>query len=143
VCGGMGRVAEHLSESGCDVTLLEPTRLCFSYRRNIVPNTKVKGWNIDPSTIKLNKKTYDYVIIRGSAHRDLAIRVAKVAIIDLSSMKVDYVGNNPEIPTPAPEIIRVIEPDKGNETSHILPDTTSQHNEAPSISNDKFMESME
>lgn len=92
VAGGIGRVSEYLSiRNKCDVTLLEGNRLAFSYRRAIVPNTTVKAMNAEPSSIKLNKPAYDYVIIRGTEHYDLAKRVAKVGIVNLLTMEIENV----------------------------------------------------
>lgn len=107
VAGGIGRVSEYLSiRNKCDVTLLEANRLSFSYRRTIVPNTTVKAMNAEPSSIKLNKPAYDYVIIRGTEHYDLAKRVAKIGIVNLLTMEIENVvrsgkKSGPESKAPA------------------------------------------
>lgn len=126
VCGGIGRMAEYLSDKGCTVTLLDPNRLNFSYRRNIVPNSKVLCWNKEPSDIKLNKPVFDYVIIRGSDNYDLAKRVAKKGIINLTTREVENVVHTNETPTPTPEVTRTTGINEEPETSPVQSDTPEE-----------------
>lgn len=91
--GGVGLVAEYLNDKGCNVTLTDGNRLCFSYRRTLVPNSTVRHWNIESDNIKLNKPSFDYVVINSSGDFSLAERLAKKAVISLYNQKI----------TPVPE----------------------------------------
>ena len=118
--GGMGRVSEYLLGKGCAVTLVEPNPLGFAYRRSIVPNSTVKCWNIEGSSIKLDKPTFDYVIVRGTEHYQLAKKIAKKGIVDLIAEEFENVVPSPKTPTPAPKANRVIGVDPAHESGNIL-----------------------
>lgn len=80
--GGVGLVAEYLSKKfDCDVTLTCADRLAFSYRRTIVPQSKVKNWNIESGQIKLDKPSFDYVVCRYTGDFSLAMKLAKVKVL--------------------------------------------------------------
>jgi hypothetical protein len=119
--GGMGRVSEYLLSKECVVTLVEPNPLGFAYRRSIVPNSTVRCWNIEGSSIKLDKPTFDYVIVRGTEHYQLAKKIAKKGIVDLITEEFENVVPDSETPTPAPETVRVADPYTEAVTGHILP----------------------
>ena len=92
ICGGIGLVSEHLINNNvCVVTLLEPDPLAFSYRKLIVPLSKVIPWNIDPMYIKMETPLFDYTIIRGSEYYEFAKKITKVAIVNLETVEKEYV----------------------------------------------------
>lgn len=119
--GGVGRVSEYLSEKGCDVTLLDPNRLSFSYRRGIVPKSKVKCWNIEADAIKLDKPVFDYVIIRGLGYYDLAKKIAKKGIINLVTVEFENVVYSPEAVKQSPKANRDTGVDEEPVADNILP----------------------
>lgn len=119
--GGVGRVSEYLSEKGCDVTLLDPNRLSFSYRRGIVPKSKVKCWNIEADSIKLDKPCFDYVIIRGLGYYDLAKKIAKKGIVNLVTVEFENVVHNSKTVKQSPKVDRSIGTDKESESNTVLP----------------------
>lgn len=97
VNGGVGLVAEYLSNKGCVVTLTDENRLCFSYRKTLVPNSTVKHWNIESGSIKLNKPSYDYVVIKSSGDYSLATRLAKKGIVSLYDQKITLVNEDKNV----------------------------------------------
>lgn len=119
--GGVGRVSEYLSNKGCVVTLVDPNRLSFSYRRGIVPKSTVKCWNIEASSIKLDKPVFDYVIVRGTEYYELAKTIAKKGVVDLITEEFENVVPTTKTPTPAPKADRVVEPNTKAVADHILP----------------------
>lgn len=131
--GGVGRVSEYLSDRGCEVTLVDPNRLSFSYRRGIVPNSRVKCWNIEADTIKLNRPIYDYVIIRGLGYYDLAKTIAKKGIINLITVELENVVHNSETVTSPSETSRVIGVDPAHESNNILPAVPEPQAELSSV----------
>jgi hypothetical protein len=131
--GGVGRVSEYLSDRGCNVTLVDPNRLSFSYRKGIVPNSKVKCWNIEADTIKLNKPIYDYVIIRGLGYYDLAKTIAKKGVVNLITMELENVMHNSETVTSPSENSGVIKPDKESISNSVQPIVPESQTELPSV----------
>jgi ubiquinone/menaquinone biosynthesis C-methylase UbiE len=119
--GGVGRISEYLSNKGCVVTLVDPNRLSFSYRRGIVPNSTVKCWNIEASSIKLDKPVFDYVVVRGTEYYELAKKIAKKGIVDLITEEFENVVLDSETPTSAPKTNRVVDPHAKALTDNILP----------------------
>lgn len=78
IAGGMGEYAEHLSELGNTVSLMEELRLFFVYRRQVWPDSKVVEMNIHPSNIKYNNTPFnDLAIIHSGEFEELAKRIAK------------------------------------------------------------------
>lgn len=132
--GGMGRVSEYLLNKGCVVTLVEPNPLGFAYRRSIVPNSTVKCWNIEGSSIKLDKPTFDYVVVRGTEHYELAKKIAKKGIVDLITEEFENVVPDTETPTPAPEAVRATDPYTEAVNSHILPTVPEAQLDTVSVS---------
>lgn len=141
--GGVGLVSEHLANLSCKVTLQEVNRLAFSFRRNIVPNSKVTPWNIDASSIKLDKPSYDHVILRNAGNLGLAKKLAKKSIINLFSMEVEHVLPNIKTPEATPKAIRDNKSTKKVEPNHLLSATTTPQPKVTSVPNDEPMESME
>lgn len=92
--GGVGLVAEYLNNKGCSVTLTDANRLSFSYRRTLVPNSTVKHWNIESGDIKLNKPSFDYVVINSSGDFSLAEKLAKKAVVSLYDKKVKNIAGD-------------------------------------------------
>lgn len=86
--GGVGVISEYLSKLGNDVTLQDSNRLSFSYRRTRVPSSKVKSWPIDLSFIKLGKPAFDYVIFSNGAQREIALKMAKIGVVDVANKEV-------------------------------------------------------
>lgn len=77
IMSGLGVVAEALSESGCDVRLLEEQRLFFVYRKQLWPNSKVIEMNIHPSVFKTNKKIFYASIIQNDEFLEFAKSVSR------------------------------------------------------------------
>lgn len=88
ILGGLGAVAEHLSEKGNNVRLVEESRLFFVYRRQIFPYSKVIEMNVSPSAIKVVTPYYDYAIIHSEDQKELALSMAKKAVINISTKEV-------------------------------------------------------
>lgn len=86
--GGLGEVAEHLSEKGNNVRLVEEGRLFFVYRRQIFPYSKVIEMNVAPSAIKVVTPYYDYAIIHSDDQKELALSMAKKAVVNVSTKEV-------------------------------------------------------
>lgn len=86
--GGLGEVAEHLSERGNNVRLVEEGRLFFVYRRQIFPYSKVIEMNVSPSAIKVVSPYYDYAIIHSDSQKELALSMAKKAVVNVSTKEV-------------------------------------------------------
>lgn len=95
--GGVGLVAEYLNDKGCNVTLTDANRLCFSYRRALVPNSTVRHWNIESENIKLNKPSFDYVVIKSSGDFSLAEKLAKKAVVSLYDKKVKNIAGDKDV----------------------------------------------
>lgn len=91
--GCVGVYAEYLSSKGNDVVLTDPNRLSNSYRRTIVPDSKVKFWNIEVEDIKLSKPTFDYVIIHDLVHYGIAKKLAKMGIVNLPNKNIEFINN--------------------------------------------------
>lgn len=76
--GGMGEHAEYLAELGNSVSLVEEQRMCFVYRRQVWPNSKVIEMNIHPSKIKsMDKPFADLAIIHSDEFNDIARNIAR------------------------------------------------------------------
>ncbi len=118
--GGVGLISEYLSNRGCEVTLVAPERLAFSFRKRLVPNSKVRTMNIDGTEIKLNKPLYDFVIIRSLSHRELAMKICKKGIVNLITMEIEYVVDNTQKHEPVPEVDGLTDLDEESEAS-VLP----------------------
>lgn len=141
--GGVGRVSEYLSEKGCDVTLLDPNRLSFSYRRGIVPKSKVKCWNIEADAIKLDKPVFDYVIIRGLGYHDLAKKIAKKGIVNLITVELENVVHSPETVKQSPKTNGNIGADKESVANNILPSVPEAQSDTAGDASVKPMVDME
>lgn len=89
--GGVGIASEYLSKNGCSVTLQSEERLCFSYRNKEVPNSTVKQWNVSSDQISTNKKLFDYVIIRDALKTEMAKKIAKIGVVNLSTGEITSV----------------------------------------------------
>jgi len=83
--GGVGIASEYLSRNGCSVTLQSEERLCFSYRKKEVPDSTVKQWNVSTDQISTDKKLFDYVIIRDTSKTEMAQKIAKIGVVNLST----------------------------------------------------------
>ena len=88
ILGGLGEVSEHLSERGNNVRLLEESRLFFVYRRQIFPYSKVIEMNVSPSAIKVVTPYYDYAIIHSDEQKELALSMAKKAVVNVSTKEI-------------------------------------------------------
>lgn len=88
ILGGLGEIAEHLSETGNNVRLVEESRLFFVYRRQIFPYSKVIEMNVSPSAIKVVTPYYDYAIIHSDDQKELALSMAKKAVVNVSTKEV-------------------------------------------------------
>lgn len=88
ILGGLGEIAEHLSEKGNNVRLVEESRLFFVYRRQLFPYSKVIEMNVSPSAIKVVNPYYDYAIIHSEEYKDLALSMAKKAVINVSTKEI-------------------------------------------------------
>lgn len=76
--GGMGEHAEYLAELGNNVSLVEEQRMCFVYRRQVWPNSKVVEMNIHPSKIKAMDKPFaDLAIIHSDEFNEIARNIAR------------------------------------------------------------------
>lgn len=133
--GGVGVVAEYLSEKGNDVTLQDSNRLSFSYRRAIVPQSKVRCWAIDLNSIKLDKPAFDYVIIRGTGLRDFAQKIAKKGIIVLETETLENVVHTTKNSKSEPKTVRNSDKPKVDESNVVHPRTVDTGNSgSPDIS---------
>lgn len=141
--GGVGRVSEYLSEKGCDVTLLDPNRLSFSYRRGIVPKSKVKCWNIEADSIKLDKPCFDYVIIRGLGYHDLAQKIAKKGIVNLITVEIENVVHSSEAVKQPSKNTRATGANKESLTNDILPSVPEAQLNSPSDAGEQPLVDME
>lgn len=81
--GGIGFVSEYLSKKGITVALCEENSLCFSYRKNILPDSKVDYINVNPLKFKFTKPVFDYIIINDLSFMSVARKLAKKAIINM------------------------------------------------------------
>lgn len=118
--GGVGLISEYLSNRGCQVTLVDPERLSFSFRKRLVPDSKVRTMNVDGHDIKLNKPLYDFVIIRNLTHVELAKKICKKGIVNLITMEIEYVISDTQEHEQVSETNGPTELDEVSETS-ILP----------------------
>jgi len=95
--GGIGEVAEYLATSkDCDVRLCEETRLYFVFRRSLLPNSSVTEINIDPRLLNYSKPCYDVVIINGPAYLEVARRLAKSLIVNISDLSLERINSAPD-----------------------------------------------
>lgn len=141
--GGVGRVSEYLSEKGCEVTLLDPNRLSFSYRRGIVPKSKVKCWNIEADSIKLDKPCFDYVIIRGLGYYDLAKKIAKKGIINLITVEIENVVYSSETAKQPSKNTGAVRANKEFGSDNILPSVPDAQSDSPSNAGKQSLVDME
>lgn len=142
--GGVGVVAEYLSKRGKKVVLQDSNRLSFSYRRSIVPSSTVQIWNVDITAIKLDKPVFDYVIIRGAGHRDLASKIAKKGIINLEEKSLEHVVHTTKNSKPDTKVDRNINTTKRNEPDDLHKGNVAKSGEnAPSIPSNQSMVDME
>lgn len=141
--GGVGRVSEYLSEKGCDVTLLDPNRLSFSYRRGIVPKSKVKCWNIEADSIKLDKPCFDYVIIRGLGYHDLAKKIAKKGIVNLITVELENVVHSSETVKQTPKTNRATGTNQEPKPDSVLPAVSETQSNSTSNASEQPLVDME
>ena len=88
--GGVGIASEYLANKGNRVTLQDSNRLSFSYRGGVVPNSTVTCWALDITDLKLDKAVFDYVLIRNDNLREMALKIAKKALINLAKKTVEH-----------------------------------------------------
>ena len=94
IMGGLGIISEALSESGCDVRLMEEQRMFFVYRKQLWPKSKVTEMNMHPSAFKTNKKIFYASIIHGEEFLEFAKSISTI-VFNTENFTVTYEHETP------------------------------------------------